>query len=303
MFSTLKHLVFDPPPLAVFELTEQRITAIRRDHRTLEVAARAEVPIEPGVIDPSAVRPNVLEAEQLGDAIGEALDQLGPIRRPEAALILPDTCSRLTVLEFDNLPPKTDERESLIRFRLAKAVPFDAESARLAYKLQKSAGGFLALVSITPAEVVAQYEGVFEQAGLWPGHITSSAAAALNLASNGSTALFVKLAGRSMTMAAIDEQVVKLVRTVDINAGPDSESGEMLGDMVADLYPTLVYLEDNLGAPVRKLELCGFGELLRPAIDYLGNELHYEIEAVTGPAGLTGSNDAGIWGYLEGAAA
>ena len=47
----------------------------------------------------------------------EALDQLGPIRRPEAALILPDACSRLTVLEFDNLPPKTDERESLIELQ------------------------------------------------------------------------------------------------------------------------------------------------------------------------------------------
>ncbi len=302
MLSWLKYLVFDPPPLAVFELTEQRITAIRRDHRTLEIAARAEVPIAPGVMDASAVRPNVLDAEQLGDAIVEALDQLGPIRRPEAALILPDACSRLTVLEFDNLPPKTDKRESLIRFRLAKSVPFDVETCRLAYKLQTNGGGFLALVSLTPEEVVRQYEEAFEQVGLWPGLVTSSMAAALNLASSASASLFVKLAGRSMTMAAIDEEIVKLVRTVDVNADPDSASEEALRDMVADLYPTLVYLEDNLGAPVRKLELCGFGELLRPAIDYLGNELHYEIEAVSGPAGLVGSSDAGIWGYLGGAA-
>ena len=72
--------------------------------------------------------------------------------------------------------------------------------------------------------------------------------------------------------------------------------------MVADLYPTLVYLEDHFGAPVKKLELCGFGELLRPAIDYLGNELHYEIQPVSGPDGLVGSFDAGIWGYVGGAA-
>ena len=151
-------LTSDPPPLLVLELDEAGVVAIRRNARSLDAEARAERFFEPGVLDPAPGRPNIRDAQAVEEAVRSLLDELGPVKRNETALLLPDESSRLTVLDFDALPANQDERQKLFRFRLAKAVPFDVQEARLAAAVQRNGRGVSALVAITAAEVVRQYE-------------------------------------------------------------------------------------------------------------------------------------------------
>jgi hypothetical protein len=69
--------------------------------------------------------------------------------------------------------------------------------------------------------------------------------------------------------------------------------------MLADLYPTLVFVADNLGARVDRLALCGFGDLLTPALQRFPRELDCAVEGVRSPVGATSARECGIWGYLK----
>lgn len=295
-------LIPEWPPLVVFEIDESGVTAVRRNPKTLDVEARADRELAPGVLEVSHARENVLEPEAFERAVAELVDELGPIPRPEAGLMLPDGSSRLTVLEFDALPSKAEEREKLIRFRLAKSVPFDIETARLAYQVEKRGATRAAVVAVTADEVLRQYEQALEAVELWPGFVSLSVASALNLAPREGMALFAKRSGRAMTIAAVEDGHVRMVRGVDLAPVYDEDDARrVLDDMLADLYPTLVFVADNLGAPVSRLSLCGFGELLEPALDRFPAELGCEVEPARSTRGVVGPRDAGVWGYLEAA--
>lgn len=292
-------LIPDWPPLLLFEIDETGVTAVRRNPKTLDVEARADRELAPGVLEVAPGHPNVLEPDVFERAVAELVDELGPIPRPEAALILPDGSSRATVLELDELPSKPEEREQLIRFRLAKSVPFDIETARLAYQVERRGDKKAVVVAVTADEVVSQYERALEAVELWPGFVSLSVASALNLAPEDGMTLFAKRSGRSMTIAAVENGHVRMIRGVDLAPVYDEQdSHRVLDDMLTDLYPTLVFVADNLGAPVSKLSLCSFGELLQPALDRFPSELGCEVEPTRSNKGVVGPRDAGVWGYL-----
>ena len=289
----------DPPPLAVLEFDEAGVVGMRRNAKTLDPEARAERHFEPGVIDPAPGRPNIRDAVAVEEATRSLLEELGPFKRNEAALILPDESSRLTVLDFDSLPSKREERDKLIRFRLAKSVPFDVQEARLAAAFQRNNQGVSALVAITAAEVVRQYESILENAGLWPGHVSISTADALNLVDKGGMTLFAKLSSRMLTLAAVDGDQIRMVRAVERAPETYADPDRALDDMLADLYPTLVFVADNLGSQVDRLSLCGFGKLLPAALRRFPLELNCTVDAVESPHGAPGPRESGIWGYLN----
>ena len=67
----------------------------------------------------------------------------------------------------------------------------------------------------------------------------------------------------------------------------------------ADLYPTFVYIEDNLNTKAAKLLLCGFGEMQDQARTTFQQELGVEVGAVQSPLGQAGEFNAGLLGYLK----
>ena len=191
----LSQLISDPPPLLVFELAEDWVTGVRRDPVSGEVGMRAERFFEEGVVDAAATRPNVRQPEVVEAAVREIVEELGGAKRTETAVLLPDAATRLTVLEVESWPSSNEERLRLLRERLAKSVPFDLESTRIAYQADKTATGHSVLVAMTPVEIVRQYEDVFDRCGLWPGYVEQSMCAALNLLPEGEMTLLAKLSG------------------------------------------------------------------------------------------------------------
>jgi type IV pilus assembly protein PilM len=299
MLRALKYLVSDPPPLLVFEISRQAVVGAQRHPRSLRIERRAEHRLPEGAIEPDPGRLNVHDPEALRRAVANLLEQLGPVRRPQVALILPDASARLTVLDFDQFPADAQEQQKLLRFRLKKTVPFDIEQARLACRTWPSAGGFSVLVAAVPAEIVRQYEAPFEDAGLWPGHVSLSTAAALNLNRGGEMILFVKLAGGAMTIAAVDGSAVRMIRNVETLQLSQTTPRQALADIAADLYPTMVFVADRLGTAVRRVLLCGFGDLLAPALEFLPGDLGCPVEPLRSAQGIVAPAEAGLWGYVS----
>jgi hypothetical protein len=111
--------------------------------------------------------------------------------------------------------------------------------------------------------------------------------------------LFAKLAGRALTMTAVSDDAVRMVRCVDLPPGTDITNAKALDDVLGDLFPTGVLVNDEFGTPVSKLILCGFEEALATATFRFPKELGCEVEFLHGPKGVVGSLEAGIWGYLS----
>jgi type IV pilus assembly protein PilM len=72
-----------------------------------------------------------------------------------------------------------------------------------------------------------------------------------------------------------------------------------LEDVASYLFPTFVYVEDNLGTRAEKLMLCGFGANTDEAQRRFQSELAIDVEPVRSPFGTPGENNAGLLGYLR----
>ena len=312
MLQELQHWLRDPPPSLVFELSEAGVALARLGPKSRLPEALLFSPLAEGAVEASPIRENVRQPEELDRALQELVAQAAPNgarrKRKDAALLLPDNCARLTVLDFENLPGDAAERLALIRWRLKKAVPFDVDTASIAYQLQRSGGAgkqglskqISVLVAVSPVEVIGQYEAAVRRLGLNLGYVGISVAAALNLVVEQGVTMLAKLGGHTLSLVVIDQGQVRLVRSLEAGAaGPQALTEDRLREMAADLYPTFVYVADNFGAPISKLVLAGFGSAYAAAGDVFRRELGYEAGVLQGPQGVVEAHDAGIWGFLS----
>jgi len=152
-------------------------------------------------------------------AVRKALDAVC-LRTREVTLIVPDAAVRVLLLEFDELPAKLAEALPVVRFRLKKLLPFDADDAAVSYQVISSAKGLLHVLAVAmPRELLADYESVVREAGFEPGAILPSTLAALAGLPEGDAPLLVVNAGREgVTTAIVKAGVLLLHRTVDLGA-------------------------------------------------------------------------------------
>jgi type IV pilus assembly protein PilM len=290
LLGAIRTLLQDPPPSLAFEVSEAGIAAARIG-RKAEIAFQ---PVKPGTLSVSPLHDNVMLADELAIAVRTLAPQTGQRKRRDAVLILPDYCVRTSVLDFDDFPSDTKQQLSLVRFRMKRSLPFDIENAAVSYYAQPAAKKkFDVVVSVTPIEIVARYEAPFRAAGLNPGIVTTSALSALNLVKEEVPTVVAKLGGKVLTILVIEHNVLKLVRSIELSSRDLDEIG-------AHVYPTFVYVEDNLNTRAEKLLLCGFGDLLGPARQRFVQELQVEVEAVQTAAGPVREHEAGLLGHLAG---
>ncbi|HWE53730.1 MAG TPA: hypothetical protein VG273_28325, partial [Bryobacteraceae bacterium] len=267
-------LLQDPPPEFAFEIAADGITM----SRTRPPAATRHAALAPGVVEPSPVKENVLDAPAFGAAIRQLIPAGGSGRKG-AALILPDNAVRIAVLDFDTLPEKEDERRSLINFRLRKSVPFDIDEAALSYFAQNAKS---VVVTLAPAEIIAHYEAPLRRAGLHPGLVTVSSLAMLELLPAKGSLLIARRSPGTLTIIAMKDGLVTIARSLELAS---------LEEVSAALYPTMAYLEDQTGARPEQLFLAGFGGESQSAVARLSAELEVPAEALLDPA-------PGLAGYL-----
>jgi len=178
------------PGLAI-EIDPDRISAVRvqADRKAGRLVLRkvAGRDLPAGCIEPSLSRPNVLDPVAAGKALDEVLREVGPGEH-KVSLLLPDHVARVSLLAFNTLPATRRELLEMVRFRMAKSLPFKAEEAALDVMPVGGAGGGLAgpgtgsvLAVFMYRPVIEQYESLLTERGYWPGLVGLSTLELFNL--------------------------------------------------------------------------------------------------------------------------
>ncbi len=237
------------PPLAC-EVTAEHVIAGRAGGGAVEALTSRALPA--GAVVPSLANANVANSGALRQAITEAFDTVGaPVR--DVTVVLPDAAARMMLLDFDTLPERESEAEPLIRFRLKKLLPFDADRAALSFQPFRTGTNVRVAVAVTLASVVEEYEQAFRDAGFVPGVILPSLAAALGLVDAPQPTLLLKADQGTTSVAIVEGDELRLVRTIETGHAAPAQAEELMDE----LHPLLVFYQDNYGASIQRVLVAG----------------------------------------------
>src|SRR6266403_4064531 len=218
--------------------------------RTLEACASNE--LSPGSVVPDLIETNLRQPDGVYETLRDTLGSLGG-RSRDVIAVLPDAAVRVVLLDFETLPAKREEAESVVRFRLKKSLPFDVEKAKVSYHVQPSNGGVRVIAAVALLNVIEDYEAAFRQAGYEPGVVMPSMLAALGAANAPQPSLVIKVDARTTSIAILDGQQLLLFRTLENTRGVT-----ITGDQLAEeVYPSVVFFQDTYHLNIERVYVAG----------------------------------------------
>jgi type IV pilus assembly protein PilM len=245
----------DRRPVLACEIAADRVLAGRAADRGRMVEMSSARELAPGTVVPDLMEANLRDGAALRQAIESALGSLGA-RSHDVIAILPDTAVRVVLLDFETLPPKREEAEAVVRFRLKKSLPFDPEEAKISYHLQSTAKGSQVIAAVALKKVLEEYESAFRDAGYSPGVVMPSMLAALGAADAERPTLVVKVDARTIGIAILDQDHLLLIRTLENTRGVT-----ITGDQLAEeVYPSVVFFQDTYNLNIERVFVCGLPE-------------------------------------------
>jgi Tfp pilus assembly PilM family ATPase len=240
----------------------------------LDVSACGSERLPDDAIQPAISGVNVPDPAIVSAAIARACEKAG-IRLPrKAALVVPDSVARVSLLSFEELPTKAADVEQLMRWQIKKALPFPVDEALVAPVVTHRAPGATSVAAVAShRDVIAQYEAALTRLNIHAGLVDISSFNVLNAVLSAGTAptgdwLLLCLAPESTALAIVRQGTLAFYRhrlSVD---------DEPLGALV---HQTAMYHVDRLGGTsFSRVYLCGAawsdrGEAIRREVsDRLG---------------------------------
>lgn len=247
-------------------LTRPRLACELRPDGVIAARASAEkrgrgetviafAPLAAGALLPGLKVPNLADAAAVTAALRQAVEATNA-RDRELTIVVPDAAARVLLLDFDTLPAKRQDALPVVKFRLRKMVPFDVEAAAVSYQVMaQKAGQMSVLVTVMPADVLAEYEGAVREAGFEPGAVLPSTLAAAAALGNDGATLLVNHSLGSVTTAVTRGDEMLLHRSVDLPVDAAARDEEMAQAVIT----TLAWYEDTLRATPDRLYYAGPG--------------------------------------------
>src|SRR5215471_15858054 len=124
-----------PHPAAVCEIAHNYVAGANLGRTGGQLEALAIEPLPAGALNPTAVETNLLKAAEVRDAVARVFSKLR-VKGHDVALLVPDPVIRVFVLHFDVFPRSPAEAIPLLRWRLKKSVPFEAEETLISFMRQ-----------------------------------------------------------------------------------------------------------------------------------------------------------------------
>ena len=240
-------------PKVACEIAANRVLAGRvADNSVVDCAA---YDLSPGVVVPDLTEANLKDRNAVYRALHDALDSVSG-RSTDVIAVLPDASVRVVLLDFETLPGKRDEAESVVRFRLKKSLPFDVDKAQVSYHAQAATSGIRVVAAVALTSVVEEYESLFREAGYNPGVVLPSTLAALGAASGEQPTLVVKVDSRTTSIAILAQKQLLLFRTLE-NASGIAITGEKLAE---EVYPSVVFFQDTYNLNIDQIFVAGLPE-------------------------------------------
>jgi len=264
-----------PHPHLAIEFAPDRVLAARwKGHSVDEFTAET---LPPAALVPSAVEPNVINASALKSAMANIVSRLRA-RDHDVALILPDPVIRVFVQHFDEFPRSPQEAIPMLRWKLKKSIPFEADETVISYMRQPArAEGVDIVTALARLRIVREYEALAEGASLCPGVILSSSLAAISLLGDKKATLLARVSGMALTTAIVRAGVLCGFRCTELPV----HSGDITPKMLLDeIYPVAAYYQDTWGEGIGSVRVAGLGARLPDFVPPLESEFHCDVTSL-----------------------
>jgi type IV pilus assembly protein PilM len=264
-----------PHPHLAIEFAPDRVVAARwKGHSVDEFTAET---LPPGALVPSAVEPNVINTSALKSAMANIVSRLRA-RDHDVALILPDPVIRVFVQHFEEFPRSPQEAIPMLRWKLKKSIPFDADETVISYMRQPArAEGVDIVTALARLRIVREYEALAEGASLCPGVILSSSLAAISLLGDKKATLLARVSGMALTTAIVRAGVLCGFRCTELPV----HSGDITPKMLLDeIYPVAAYYQDTWGEGIGSVRVAGLGARLPDFVPPLESEFHCDVTSL-----------------------
>jgi len=288
-------------PKLACEVTANAVVAGRRADEGGVIAAAYPMKLRAAMIAPGWRESNVLDASGLAGALRQAL---GTVSSGDkfVTLVVPDSVVRVLTLDFDTLPDREKDALPIVRFRLRKLLPFDADTAAISYQTFEAAGQVRAVVAAMPIAIRAEYELAVRTAGFEPGAILPATVAALPMLNAGAAALLVHVGEDSVTIAIVNGETLLLHRVLEI--APDNDD-----EVAQAIVVARAYFEDTLGSSPDSIVAAGPGsyERLRALLEkHFSEEAHIGLRPLITssnflPGALPQTDERELFGSIAGA--
>jgi type IV pilus assembly protein PilM len=284
-------------PRVACEISAERVVVARSIEGAVSLEAVNSQNLAVGIVTPGLQQANVTSRDALVAALRESLAAVAG-RSRDITLIIPDASTRILLLDFETLPEKPEDTDSVVRFRLKKSLPFDIDTSAVSFDRYAADGGLRVVVAVTPRNVLEEYESVTREAGYNPGAVLPSMIAALGVVDGSRPTMVIKVEPGTTTFAIVDQNQLLLYRSLE--NGGTAVTGESLVD---DVNTSLVYFEDRYGISVDRVLVTGVQSV--QALEAALSSSNIQVEdlvassmAGAGGIGLSRSALAGVAGAL-----
>jgi len=269
-----------PHPPVAMEISADRVAVARWSRSGAPDAFAVEL-FPPGAVIPSAVEANLVNSGAAKNAVAKACDRLRT-KSEDVALILPDPVIRVFVQHFEDFPRSSEEAIPLLRWKLKKSVPFEADETIISYFRQAPRDAGVDIVTaLARLRIIREYESLAEGIGLQPGVVLSSSLAALSLLDGSRPVLMARISGSALTTAIVRSGLLCGYRCTELPAHGASLTPQML---LEEIFPVAAYYQDTWNEGISSVRIAGLGIRLGEFSGLLEQEFHCEVNSLLNSA-------------------
>jgi type IV pilus assembly protein PilM len=274
-----------PHPLLACEISTESVAAARWARAGGSLEGVAVEPLPSGAVVATAVETNLANPDVVRAAVMRAFDRL-KAKPQDVALFVPDAVIRVFVLHFDVFPRSAEEALPILRWRLKKSVPFEAEETLISFMRQAPLEeGVDVVTGLARLRIVREYEALMESAGMSPGVVMTSTLSVLPLLDDRRPVLLARIAGTSLATAIVRSGVLCGYRCIELPATIARLSPRALLD---EIVPLAAYYQDSWHESVGLVRLSGFGGRLEEFASTLEHELNCPVGSLLSAAATEG---------------
>ena len=265
-----------PNAAVAIEFSPDRVAAARWS-RTDSLDGYAVESLPSGALVPSAVEANIVNVAAVKAAVATVCERLRA-RDEDIALVLPDTVIRVFVQHFEEFPRSAAEAEPMLRWKLKKSVPFEADETLISYMRQAPReSGIDVVTALARLRIIREYESLAEGIGLRPGVVMSSSLAAISLLEDEKPTLLARVSGSALTTAIVRRGVLCGYRCTELPAQGANLTPKML---LEEVFPVAAYYQDTWQETIQSVRVAGFGARLPEFVQALEDEFRCEVHSL-----------------------
>jgi Tfp pilus assembly PilM family ATPase len=268
------------PPSVAIEIASHRVTVVEvaRSGARTALSRQATEALAPGLVVPALSGTNIHAPAEVSAAIERACLRAGTGVPARAALVLPDSVARVSLLPLEQVPARASDLDQLLRWQIRKATPFPLEQAQIShFPVASDTASTTFATVVARLDVIREYETVVETLGVEPGLVDLASFNVMNAVMGAGACpagdwLLVHLASEATTLAILRGDALLFYRH---RTAVDTET---LGSLV---HQTAMYHEDRLGGGTfAGVWVSGAGEATDDARRQLAERLRVEVQVV-----------------------